>query len=90
MITITNGEWIANLQTMTCRNVLNNVIISFEMKGKFPRGKITHIPMDLLSKLAIQPDGEKAFEKMVADAEEVFLKAYFEREIEGIDKVGKA
>ncbi len=82
MITIANGEWIADLRAMTCQNILNNVIVSFEVKEKLPQGKIKDIPMDLLSKLAIQSDGEKAIEKMVADAEEVFLKAYFEREIE--------
>ncbi len=83
MITIANGEWIADLQTMTCRNILNNVIVSFEVKEQYPQGKIKHIPMDLLSKLAIQANGDKEIEKMVTDAEEVFLRVYFEREIEG-------
>lgn len=80
MITVTNGEWIADLQTMTCRNIMNKVIVSFEIKGKFPQGKIQYIPMDLLSKLTIQPNGDEAIEKMVMEAEEVFMRAYFERD----------
>ncbi len=89
MITIANGEWIADLHTMTCRNILNKVIVTFEVKEQFPQGKISYIPMDLLSKLAIQPNGDKALEKMAMEAEEVFLRVYFERDIEEKEKAAK-
>ena len=82
MITITNGEWIADLGTMTCRNIANNIVVAFEKEGKILRGKLKDVPMELFSKWAMEPKGEMKVQKAVMDAEEVFLRAYFESDIE--------
>ena len=82
MITITNGEWIADMHTMTCRNIINNIIVVFEKSGETLTGKIRDIPMELFAKWAEEPDGEKHIQKAVMDAEEVFTRAYIESDIE--------
>ena len=82
MITIASGEWIADLGSMTCRNITNNIVVSFEKEGKALRGKIKDIPMELFAKWAEEPQGEKKVQNTVMEAEEVFLRAYFESDIE--------
>ena len=82
MITIASGEWIADLGSMTCRNITNNIVVSFEKEGKVLTGKIKDIPMELFAKWAAEHGGEKKVQKAVMDAEEVFLRAYFESDIE--------
>ncbi len=67
---------------MTCRNTLNNVIVIFEKKGESLQGKIDNMSMEVLSKMSSQPYGERDMKQLVAEAEEVFLRAYFERDIE--------
>jgi len=79
MVTITNGEWIADLGTMTCRNITNNIVVEF---GKDLNGKIKDIPMNLLTKWSADPHGERNIQKAVLEAEEVFLRAYYESDIE--------
>ena len=88
MITITNGEWIADLGAMLCRNISNNIVVAFEKSGRILNGRIKDIPMEVFAKWAGEPDGEKHIQKVVMDAEEVFLRAYFENDIEknGIKK----
>jgi len=34
MIMITNEEWIADLGSMTCRNIINKIVVVFEKSGK--------------------------------------------------------
>ena len=80
----TNSEWVPDLDTMTCRNVTNNIVVVFAKEGKSLRAKIKDVPMDLFAKWADDPHGEKYVEKAVSEAEEVFLKAYFESKIEEI------
>jgi hypothetical protein len=79
MITISNGEWIADLGTMTCRNYTNNIVVGFEKKGKKLMGKIKDMPIGLMEKWAALPHGEKNIENAVMEAEEVFLRAYIEQ-----------
>jgi hypothetical protein len=56
--------------------------VKFEKSGKTLIGKIKDVPMDLFAKWAAEPNGERHIEKVVMEAEEVFLRAYFERALE--------
>ena len=82
MITITSDEWIADVGAMMCRNVSNKIIVGFERSGKTLTGKIKDMPMELMAKWAGEPEGEMKIQKAVMEAEEVFLRAYFESDIE--------
>jgi hypothetical protein len=66
---------------MTCRNSTNEVIVSFIKSGKAISGKIEYIPMELMVQWAMEPQGDKRFKKVVLEAEENFLRAYFEDDI---------
>jgi ferritin-like metal-binding protein YciE len=46
------------------------------------RGKIKDMPVDLLGQWAGEAQGERHIRHMVEEAEEVFLRAWFERKIE--------
>jgi hypothetical protein len=85
MISITDGKWIADLGNMTCRNIENRIIVTFERNGKTVRGKIQDMPTGLLAQWAGEARGERRIRHMVEEAEEVFLRAWFESKIEGVD-----
>jgi hypothetical protein len=87
MIRITDGKWITDLGNMTCRNIENRVVVAFERNGKMVRGKIQDIPADVLAQWAGEAQGERCIQHMVEEAEEVFLRVWFER---GIEKGGAA
>ena len=82
MITITGGEWIADLGAMKCRNYHNGIVVTFEKSGKFYQGKIEHIPIELMTKWANRTDGARKIQNAVMEAEEVFMRAFFESDIE--------
>jgi hypothetical protein len=78
MITIASREWIADLGAMVCRNIDNKIIVVFEKNGNNLSGKIKDIPMKLFSRWAAEPNGETHIKNTVKEAEEVFLRAYYE------------
>ena len=90
MITIAGGEWIADLGAMTCQNYANKIVVSFEKKGKSITGKLKSIPMALFAKWASEPHGEGKIKKAVMEAEEVFLRAYFENQQPRPEGIGPA
>jgi len=59
-------------------------IIEFSVKraSRAIRGKLEDIPMELFAEWAKEPDGEKYVINTVMEAEEVFSRAYIERELE--------
>jgi hypothetical protein len=83
MVEIVGGEWIADLGSMTCRNIFTNMVVEFEKCGTGYLGKIKDMPFEGFSQLSKQVHGERIIKKAVADAEEVFLRAVIERDIEG-------
>ena len=89
MITVAQGEWIADLEEMTCRNITNRIVVGFEKTGKTLSGKVNDMPMALFEQWAAEPHGERKIQSAVMEAEEVFLTAYFESDIEknGIRKL---
>ena len=78
MAPIAEGEWIADLEAMTCQNHINKIVVSFEKRGESIYGKVKDMPMALLSKWTAEPHGESHIAQAVLEAEEAFLKAYFE------------
>ena len=82
MISIIQGECIADLGAMVCRNIKNGIVVEFEKSGKTLTGKIKDIPLELLELLAKRKNGHTFIEKAVYDAEEVFLRAYFESDMD--------
>jgi hypothetical protein len=86
MTTIIDGKWIADLGAMTCRNIESRVVVGFHKRGNTFEGKLQDMPTDLLEKWAALEHGEKHIRQAVEEAEGVFLRAWFEAEIEkGID-----
>ena len=78
MVKIANGEWIADLGSMSCWNCVNKIVVTFEKSGKTLIGKINDIPIELMKKWAAEPQGERHIKKAVMEAEEAFLRAYFD------------
>ena len=80
-MTIAQGEWITDLAAMTCWNIDSNILVGFERTGNVLLGKIKNLPVELLEQWADEPHGERNMEKAVMEAEDVFLRAYFEIDI---------
>jgi hypothetical protein len=78
MAEITRGEWIVDLNAMTCSNNANKIIVSFEKQGEAVFSKIDYIPLYTLRRWALTQDGSNNIRKIIAEAEDVFLKVYFE------------
>ena len=78
MVTIANGKWIADLKAMTCRNYIEGITVVFRKEGNIFVGKIQDMPISLFAKWASMPNGEKKVAKIIFDAEDVFLRAYYE------------
>lgn len=87
MVTIAHGEWIADLGAMVCRNINNGVVVCFEKSGKTLAGKIKDMPMTIFEQWAMLKNGHKIVQRTVMEAEEVFLKAFIESDIEKNGKV---
>ena len=76
-----SGEWVADLEGLKCRNVLNGVVVAFQRSGKFFDGKVEYIPDGLMAEWANGPKRAREIEKAVMEAEEVFMTAFFENDI---------
>jgi len=77
-----NGEWVADLRNMTCRNKANNITVALEKSDFLFIGKIKDIPKELEERWAAEGNGEKNKEKAVMEAEAAFFWAYNEKAIE--------
>jgi hypothetical protein len=82
MISITDGKWIADLGAMTCRNIEKRMAVCFQRKGKGFEATLQDMPLELLERWAALPDGERHIRQAVEEAEEVFLRAWIEGQIE--------
>jgi hypothetical protein len=45
MINIAQGDWIADLRAMKCRNFINNITVKFENDGHDLIGKLDVVPV---------------------------------------------
>jgi hypothetical protein len=82
MISITDGKWIADVGNMTCRNIESRIVVVMQKKGDVFEGKIQDMPLGLMEKWAGERHGERRIQVAVMEAEEVFMRAYFEGKIE--------
>jgi hypothetical protein len=77
MTTSTNGEWTVDVEAMTCRNINKDIVVIFEWEGKTLIGKILDMPI-LLMRWTKLPVVDLFTERIIMEAQEVFLKAYSE------------
>jgi len=75
-----NG-WVADLDTMTCRNINTRIVVAFERKKNFFFPKINNMPNDVYEKWANMKDGKREMEKIIFEAESVFLRTYIEKNL---------
>ena len=80
MVHIASGKWVVDLGAMTCRNYNNNTVVGFERQGDVLIGKIKDMPLELMTQWAGEPHGERKVQQAVMDAEDVFLRSYFEND----------
>jgi len=78
MNNIPKNGWIADLETMTCRNIDTGIVVVFERKRNIFLPRIKDIPVDVFEKWVYMNNEEKEKEKMIKEAEDVFMKAFFE------------
>jgi hypothetical protein len=79
---IESGEWIADLGTMTCRNYTKKITEEFEKQGEAIIGKMSEVPDSLTKKWGSSKNGKKVVNKILKEAEEVFLMVYYGNELE--------
>ena len=84
MISITHGEWIADLGAMTCWNINNGITVNFELKCGMPAGKINKLPLNFFDQWDEKHNEGKSLQNFIEEAEEIFMTAYFENYLEKI------
>ncbi|GHT56743.1 hypothetical protein FACS1894109_06690 [Spirochaetia bacterium] len=77
-ITIMQGPWIANMVEMTCRNIINKIVVSFTKEGEAITPKNADMPIGFLSELAKKENGARYMCILLAEAEAVFLRTCIE------------
>jgi hypothetical protein len=82
MVNIISGEWLVDLGAMTCRNINNKIVVVFEKQGDAVICKISYIPENTLKKWPQTHARNDNIQKAIMEAEDVFLMAYFENELE--------
>jgi hypothetical protein len=75
------GKWVVDLEKLTCRNTENELVIEFEKRGKMLMGTIKNIPIRLVQQWTQDKNCEADIRKELVEADEVFFKVYFAREI---------
>ena len=85
-ITAANTEWVADTETMTCKNTTNNIVVLFEKSGKNLTGKIINLPLELINNWAVEKAVEKNIRNALREAEEIFFKTYFINDYEISEK----
>ena len=78
MINTAKDKWLADLVTMTCQNYENKILFSLVKCGKGFVGKIKELPPKLFVEWSEREDGPELIQKAVLEAEEVFMKAFYE------------
>jgi len=68
--------WVADLKTMTCRNINTGIVVTFERKKKILLPKINDIPVEFMEIWEKMKNEEK--EKIISEAEDVFMNAFIE------------
>jgi len=82
MYHIPKNDWVADLETMTCRNIISNIVVIFERESNIFLPRIKDIPVDVFDKWVYMNNEEDEKEKIISEAEDVFMKAFIESDIE--------
>jgi hypothetical protein len=69
------GEWVVDLDFMTCWNPIWDITVAFERQGKGFKGKISYMPDELIKLLVLTTKKNKILKKAVRAAEDVFNRA---------------
>jgi hypothetical protein len=67
------NNWDLDLEKMCCRNLSNRITVRFTDEGTFLDGKITGVPMGLLSALARSSGGAAYLGRQLREAEGAFI-----------------
>ena len=77
MISVINDNgWLVDLKAMTCKNLINGILVGFSFSGEGLVGELKNIPLTILEKMARMELGEWHVMKQQAEAEIVFSNAY--------------
>jgi hypothetical protein len=77
MVATANGEWVADIITMTCKNTTNNIVVVFEKNERILVGKIESIPSELEEKWVKEKQADTNINNALMEAEVIFLKEYY-------------
>jgi len=80
MNNIPNNGWIADLETITCRNIDTGIVVIFEKKRNIFLPRIKDIPVDIFEKWVYMNNEETEKAKIIEEAEDVFMKAFIEND----------
>jgi hypothetical protein len=86
MITMTNAGWVADLETMTCRNTSTRMVVEFYKTGKSYIGKIKDNHIEVIENWSKLWYGDYLIKNAVMQAEEVFLKDFKENDITNMNQ----
>jgi len=82
MLRIVGDEWLIDTEALLCRNNYTEIVVKFEINGEAYIGKIKDMPLELTVRLAKMKDGDLLLKKAILDAEEVFLREMYERNLD--------
>jgi hypothetical protein len=71
-------KWIADTKKMNCKNINNNIVVTFEKLGINLTGKIKNLPLELIYKWTSEKNIEFNIRNTMKEAEEIFINAYFQ------------
>jgi hypothetical protein len=74
-----NEGWIVDLEDLTFMNTNTKIVVEMEKNEKAYIGKIKTLPIEIMEKLSRIKDGELIIQKAVIDAEEIFMKTYYNK-----------
>jgi hypothetical protein len=81
MQTVSNMDWIINLDEMTCHNINTDIVVGFEKKGDAFLGKIKDLPNNIYEQWAKKENGVSLLKNILTEAENVFLRIYSENDL---------
>jgi hypothetical protein len=77
------NNWDVDLDTMTCRNIVNRIVVRFRDEGAFLDGCIDGAPAGLLSGLARVSGGAAYLGRQLGEAEGVFIPEFLRKRLAG-------
>jgi len=79
MIRIAGEKWVADLQSMTCRNYIDDITVEYKKDGDELVGQIVDMGVEMVDACLSDFDGDMFLERIYCEADFVFFRAYFDR-----------